>query len=110
MLPCKSSRHYCDGDDMDCDTDTDTGAPLKRYRTHSDTHSLTPSETLPLSHSSVVNIPWPMLYPKPSAADEIEMEKILVTSRHESCRGVELPQERQQLIEREAFNRGFLLT
>jgi hypothetical protein len=51
-----------------------------------------------------------MLYPKPSAADEIEMEKILVTSRHESCRGVELPQERQQLIEREAFNRGFLLT
>lgn len=85
-----------DSDSMDCEE-----APLKRTRIQEEKTALT---------GCGINIPWPMLYPKPTAQEEIEMEKVLVINRHESGRGAELPVERQQIIEREAHHRGFIVT
>jgi len=93
-----------DNDDMDCDDN-----PVKRFRAKSP-EEVTEPNTSSANMFNVPNIPWPMLYPKPTANDEMEMEKYLVLSRHESGRGIELPVERQQIIEQQAYNRGFLLT
>jgi hypothetical protein len=95
------NHHPQDLKDLDGCNDCDE-APIKRSRTQ--------NTNVSLSTTSGINIPWPMLYPKPSVQQELEMEKFLIMNRYESGRGTELPMERQQTIEREAFHRGFLLT
>ena len=73
---------------MDCEE-----APLKRSR-------FQPTTAAALMPNSIdgVNIPWPMLFPKPSMQEELEMEKILVMNHYESGRGTELPVEVSNII------------
>lgn len=96
--------HYSDEDDYDMD------APLqKRSCTQKSSSAAVTSDVLCGMRASV-NIPWPMLFPKPTADDELEMKQYLIINRYESGRGCELPLERRQIIEQEAFHHGFLLT
>ena len=92
-----------EGYDMDCEE-----APPKKIRIE-ESHNVAITDDFQVEDQGV-NILWPMLYPKPSIDDEMKMEKVLVLNQHESGRGIELPTERLEIIEREAQHRGFLLS